>query len=215
MRSKTQIHRKSNGKRNKCASDCQEIEDCKGYTISLLGIHRIKDTNKIKKWKVGTRYLLTVRFLKTNSGKKGEGMPVVRNPQFYFREGFRWSAINGTRSTNDLKFCYKSKSVNDVQGMSLCCATEAITSQYITAICNADFISKYTEGFVNSTVIFQINDCRQIPIIIPTNEELKEFENLFKEAKMIMLKWDESSMIKLKELKECLDKAVLQLYRLR
>ena len=88
MRSKTQIHRKSNGKRNKCASDCQEIEDCKGYTISLLGIHRIKDTNKIKKWKVGTRYLLTVRFLKTNSGKKGEGMPVVRNPQFYFRERF-------------------------------------------------------------------------------------------------------------------------------
>ena len=121
---------------------------------------------------MGAWYLLTVRFLKTNSGKKGEGMPVVRNPQFYFREGFRWSAINGTRSTNDLKFCYKSKSVNDVQGMSLCCATEAITSQYITAICNADFISKYTEGFVNSTVIFQINDCRQIPIIIPTNEEL-------------------------------------------
>ena len=76
-------------------------------------------------------------------------------------------------------------------------------------------ISKYTEGFVNSTVIFQINDCRQIPIIIPTNEELKEFENLFEEAKMIMLKWDESSMIKLKELKECLNKAVLQLYRLR
>ena len=98
------------------------------------------------------------------------------------KEGFRWSAINGTRSTNDLKFCYKSKSVNDVQGMSLCCATEAITSQYITAICNADFISKYTEGFVNSTVIFQINDCRQIPIIIPTNEELKEFENLFEEG---------------------------------
>ena len=76
-------------------------------------------------------------------------------------------------------------------------------------------IRKYTEGFVNSTVIFQINDCRQIPIIIPTNEELKEFENLFEEAKMIMLKWDESSMIKLKELKECLNKAVLQLYRLR
>ena len=37
---------------------------------------------------MGARYLLTVRFLKTNSGKKGEGMPVVRNPQFYFREPF-------------------------------------------------------------------------------------------------------------------------------
>ena len=34
-----------------------------------------------------------VQFLKTNSGKKGEGMPVVRNPQFYFREGFCWNNI--------------------------------------------------------------------------------------------------------------------------
>jgi hypothetical protein len=31
----------------------------------------------------------SVRFLKTNSGKKGEGMPVVRNPQFYFRERYQ------------------------------------------------------------------------------------------------------------------------------
>lgn len=38
---------------------------------------------------MGAWYLLTVRFLKTNSGKKGEGMPVVRNPQFYFRERFQ------------------------------------------------------------------------------------------------------------------------------
>ncbi len=29
-----------------------------------------------------------VQFLKTNSGKKGEGMPVVRNPQFYFLGSF-------------------------------------------------------------------------------------------------------------------------------
>lgn len=29
-----------------------------------------------------------VRFLKTNSGKKGEGMPVVRNQMFYFKERF-------------------------------------------------------------------------------------------------------------------------------
>lgn len=37
-----------------------------------------------------------VQFLKTNSGKKGEGMPVVRNPQFYFREGFCWIDVNST-----------------------------------------------------------------------------------------------------------------------
>ena len=138
-----------------------------------------KDGNR---WYLETPFVIAwskenVQFLKTNSGKKGEGMPVVRNPQFYFREGFRWSAINGTRSTNDLKFCFKGKSVNDVQGMSLCCATNIISPQFITAVCNADFISKYTEGFVNSTVIFQINDCRQIPIVIPSKEGLREHPN--------------------------------------
>ena len=175
-----------------------------------------KDGNR---WYLETPFAIAwskenVHYLKTNSGKKGEGMPVVRNPQFYFREGFRWSAINGTRSTNDLKFCYKSKSVNDVQGMSLCCATDKISSKYITAICNADFISKYTEGFVNSTVIFQINDCRQIPVIIPNEYELKELEAMFEEAKKIMLESGEELKAKLNEIKKQLDKKVLLLYHL-
>ena len=141
-------------------------------------------------------------------------MPVVRNPQFYFREGFRWSAINGTRSTNDLKFCFKGKSVNDVQGMSLCCATNIISPQFITAVCNADFISKYTEGFVNSTVIFQINDCRQIPIVIPSKEEYSALNAIFEEAKEIVLMNDRSSLKRLENIKARLEKAVLRLYHL-
>jgi len=49
-----------------------------------------KDGNR---WYLETPFAIAwskenVRFLKTNSGKKGEGMPVVRNPQFYFRELF-------------------------------------------------------------------------------------------------------------------------------
>ena len=57
--------------------------------------------------------------------------------------------------------------------------SNSISSKYIVSICNSDFISRYTESFVNSTVIFQINDARQIPIIIPTEKELEEFEELF------------------------------------
>jgi len=64
---------------------------------------------------MGARYLLTVRFLKTNSGKKGEGMPVVRNPQFYFREGFCWIDVNSTY----LKARIKANGVFDVLSMSL------------------------------------------------------------------------------------------------
>ncbi len=148
----------------------------------------------------------SVHFLKTDPKARYQGY------SFYFREGFRWSAINGTRSTNDLKFCYKGKTVNDVQGMSLCCATNYITSQYITAICNADFISRYTEAFINSTVIFQINDCRQIPIIMPHKSDLDVFTSIFEEAKQIVI--GDNSHIKLEEIKSRLDEAVIKLYNL-
>lgn len=171
-----------------------------------------KDGNR---WYLETPFAIAwskenVHYLKTNSGKKGEGMPVVRNPQFYFKEGFRWSAINGTRSSNDLKFCYKQKSVNDVQGMSLCCVTNMVTPQYITAIGNADFISRYTEAFVNSTVIFQINDCRQIPIIIPSEEQLEAFNQLFRKA--LEIKMTSNDTILLNNVQKQLDELTLQLY---
>lgn len=38
-------------------------------------------------------------------------MPVIRNPQFYFKEGLCWSDIN----TTYLKCRQKEKSINDVK----------------------------------------------------------------------------------------------------
>ena len=143
-------------------------------------------------------------------------MPVVRNPQYYFKEGFCWSAINGTRSSNELKFRFKQKSVTDVQGMSL--HSNSISSKYIVSICNSDFISRYTESFVNSTVIFQINDARQIPIIIPTKKELEEFEELFnlafkiKKAATDKEISSDKSENQLLEIQEKLDTMVNELY---
>src|SRR5574344_27943 len=140
-------------------------------------------------------------------------MPVVRNPQFYFREGFRWSAINGTRSSNNLKFCFKGKSVPDVQGMSLFCVSKKVTSAYITAICNSEIISRYTESFVNSTVIFQINDCKQIPIVIPTTKELEHFEHFFIQAKN-ELQTKTPQLILLQDIKHRVDHDCLDLYNI-
>ena len=136
---------------------------------------------------------------------------------YYFREGFCWSAINGTRSSNELKFRFKQKSVTDVQGMSL--HSNSISSKYIVSICNSDFMSRYTESFVNSTVIFQINDARQIPIIIPTKKELEEFEELFNLAFKIKktvtdkeISSDKSEN-QLLEIQEKLDTMVNELYK--
>ena len=108
-----------------------------------------------------------VQFLKTNSGKKGEGMPVVRNPQFYFREGLCWSDIN----TTFLKCRKKEKSIHDVKSMSIFGVFDSVEEDYIITLINSTFISYYVDNFVNNTQTFQINDARQLPVIIPRKEE--------------------------------------------
>ena len=96
--------------------------------------------------------------------------------------------------------------------------SNSISSKYIVSICNSDFVSRYTESFVNSTVIFQINDARQILIIIPDSETLETFEKLFNSAieikkatslETISLKETER---KLSEIQEKLDTIVNELY---
>ena len=109
----------------------------------------------------------SVHFLKTNSGKKGEGMPVVRNPQFYFREGLCWSDIN----TTFLKCRKKEKSIHDVKSMSIFGVSDLVEEDYIITLINSTFISYYVDNFVNNTQTFQINDARQLPVIIPRKEE--------------------------------------------
>ena len=96
----------------------------------------------------------SVHFLKTNSGKKGEGMPVVRNPQFYFREGLCWSDVN----TTILKCRKKEKSIHDVKSMSIFGVSDLVEEDYIITLINSTFISYYVDNFVNNTQTFQIND---------------------------------------------------------
>ena len=55
---------------------------------------------------------------------------------------------------------------------------DAITDAYIVAICNTPLISRYTETFVNFTVNFQVNDCRIIPVVIPSETLLKSINQL-------------------------------------
>ena len=122
-----------------------------------------------------------VQFLKTNSGKKGEGMPVVRNPQFYFREGFCWNNVLNPRARL-LKVKLKQASVNDVGSMSLMPILKFVSSKYIIALLNSNLIFDYYREFVNCTVNVQINDLRQIPIIIPNNQMLNKINELIDKA---------------------------------
>ena len=141
-----------------------------------------KDGNR---WYLETPFAIAwstenVHFLKTNSGKKGEGMPVVRNPQFYFKEGFCWTDINSTF----LKARLKAKGVFDVVSMSLFTQTE-LPDWYYVCLINTDFMSLYVDNFINNTSHFQINDARQTPIVIPSESILKKLFGLFGEAQAI------------------------------
>ena len=119
-----------------------------------------------------------VRFLKTNSGKKGEGMPVVRNPQFYFREGFCWNNV----LTTYMKCKKKEKTVQSTESMSFFSCTEQTPEYYLISIMNSRFAAFYVDNLVNSTSHCTTGDAKLIPIMIPTIEQLYECKRLFDKA---------------------------------
>ena len=127
--------------------------------------------------------------------------------------------INGTRSENDLKFRLSTAGVYDVGGMSLhSIIDEIISNKYIVCLGNSDLMSRYTESFVNFTVNFQINDARQIPVIIPSVKQLNEFGKLFdiatktKKAQLTNQISVNDASEKLNEIQEKLDRMIAELY---
>lgn len=143
-----------------------------------------KDGNR---WYLETPFAIAwskenVHFLKTNSGKKGAGMPVVRNPQFNFKEGFCW-ILTLNEGSEYQKARLKEKTVNDVNAMALY-PFEDYSSflKYFICLINSYPIFHYKRNFVSSNSAFQINDARQLPIVIPDNDTLKNFQQLFDDA---------------------------------
>ncbi len=139
-----------------------------------------KDGNR---WYLETPYLIdwsreNVDFLKSHSGLKGQGMPVVRNPKFYFKEGFCYSDIK----TFFIRCRQKGVSVHDVKSMSLFPLSDKLPFYYIISVINSHFTATVVYNFLNNTPSFQMNDCRMLPIMVPTEEELKECKILFDKA---------------------------------
>ena len=140
-------------------------------------------------------------------------MPVLRNPQFYFKEGFCWNDIN----TTYLKCRIKGKTVNDVKSMSLYGMIETVPEFYMVALINSSFVSYYVDSFINNTQTFQINDARQIPIIIPFEKELLEIRTIFSGAVKLKKKEFETSILQTEELNSLqyeLDKIVASIYKI-
>lgn len=72
--------------------------------------------------------------------------------------------------------------------MSLYGISEEIPEAYFVSLINSTFFSFYVDSFINNTQTFQINDARQLPIIIPTDKQLKSLLLEFNNAVLIKKK---------------------------
>ena len=66
--------------------------------------------------------------------------------------------------------------------MSIFGLTNKVPEDYIIVLINSTLISYYVDNFVNNTQTFQINDARQLPIIIPTLQDIVIAHNIITEA---------------------------------
>ena len=105
-------------------------------------------------------------------------MPVVRNSNFYFREGFCWTDIH----TTYIKSRLKENGIYDVKSMSLFSLSNIAPDWYIVCLLNSRYISEYIDDFINNTQTFQINDARVLPIIIPSTTQLEILKKIFDKA---------------------------------
>lgn len=132
------------------------------------------------------RNLISQRTKEALARLKKEGHPVgrgqgQRNKQLNAKcvakhkyiEGFCWIDVNSTY----LKARIKANGVFDVLSMSLFTMT-SLPDWYFVALINSEFISLYVDNFINNTSHFQINDARQLPIIIPQKETFESLQKL-------------------------------------
>ena len=163
-------------------TDKQKLEGIKGKRTFVPYDKGDREGNR---WYLETPYLIdwseeAVDWLKSHSGHSGAGMPVVRNPQFYFRNGFCWSDVLDP-SNAYIKCRLKGNTVNDVKSMSLY-DESGLGDKYFVFNINSRLFNRVLREFFNGTVAIQMNDIKKLPIKIPSEKELKEFNKKFDEC---------------------------------
>jgi hypothetical protein len=167
-------------------ADCDSLtDDEKEYGIigSRSFVPYDKGDKEGNRWYIENPFVIdwskdNVRFLKSNSGKKGNGMPVVRNAQFYFKEGFCWNN-NLNERYYAIKCKVKKAGIHDVASMSLFELTSKVPAYYLVTLINSSLCGYFYRMFLNNTVNVQVNDLRMLPVIVPSKEQLLVCKKLF------------------------------------
>jgi restriction endonuclease S subunit len=99
-------------------------------------------------------------------------------------------------------------------------AINGIPDYFFICLLNSHLVATYVNYFINNTQTFGIDDARQIPIIIPSKELLKDFKEIFDGA-IATKKKQSANKISLEKaenalsiLQEKLDKIVDELYQI-
>ena len=102
--------------------------------------------------------------------------------------------------------------------MSMYGLLDTVPEYFIISIINSSFMSYYVDVFINNTQTFQINDARQIPLVIPNKRQLSQFKTIYYKA-IDIKKQQVSSGISveisenlLESIQQQLDKLVEELY---
>ena len=138
---------------------------------------------------------------------------------FYFREGFCWNNILNPEARL-LKVKLKKASVNDVGSMSLMPICPLTPCLYLLCLLNSNLIFDYYRVFVNCSVNIQINDIKQLPIIIPSHEDMQRCIDIANNAVIIKKLATDSSAanncdyLKLSKIENEIDRIVNTLYHI-
>jgi len=139
---------------------------------------------------------------------------------FYFSEGFCW-ILTLNQFSEYQKARLKEPSVFDVNAMTLVSKVILCDNKFFVCLLNSFFAYHYKFNFLNNTSAFQINDARQIPIVIPSDKQLAEFKKVFDEAYEIKQEQFSSKIDKedakkrLREIQRKLDQLVFDLYQIK
>ena len=163
-----------------------------------------KDGNR---WYLETPFVIAwskenVQFLKTDPKARYQGYA------FYFREGFCWNNV----ITTYMKCKRKEKTVQSTESMSFFSMCGNVPEYYMICLMNSLFAALYVDSFVNSTSHCTTGDAKLIPVVVPSEEQLKKFKSLFERAYELkrsvakQIATDAEIMAELKELEELNDR---------
>jgi hypothetical protein len=99
--------------------------------------------------------------------------------KYFLKSGFTWS---DTGNHVPLKARIAPMSIFDVKSMRLIPMVDSLTSFVMLAILNSNFLSFFVKRFVNHTSMYQLNDIRQAPIVIPTKDQASCLDALARRA---------------------------------